>query len=860
VTFPTLAVNVAFDSDPLDDTPTNTDITNWVTALAIDTGRQQEVDDFQAGTLAMTLDNSDRRFDPRHTTGPYFGKLNPRKRVTVGAGAYLSLPGVDNARATCPDHPQLDITGDIDLRACIRMNDWTPTADFGFAAIIGKYTAALATYGLFVTSTGLLTLAWRTSGGTNLNTSSTIATGFTDGTTHWIRATLDVDNGAGQRVLIFYTSDDPPSTPVPAWTQLGATVTQAGTTSIQSNSTTGFVGAIDNIEEWAGRFYKGEIRNGIGGTVVGSPDFTVANADGTSYRDGQNNVWSVQGTADIVADPTVYPRFTGFMEGWPQSGFRPPETAVMDVGAIDIFGLLANIPVGRSVYAIEVDTDTPRLWFPLGEEIGTKAVELVARNDADYTKDPKTIATDGLIRLDPGRAMRSESDMYVIQNAPFVQQDPAKLFSASIMTVELWLVLDVPTQPSPPIIFTSTLTELHLANTFRLQIVAISGDEDEPYWELHATAYNTTRIAAIDANPLIALDGDPHHLVVVFDTSGGSTSAAYLDGVVIPGATWGHQARVGQEFFFPMPTANYLTVAAAAPESWNEHDGTFDEVALYDHSLNAARAAAHRSAGTTPWSGDSTGARVGRILDLCGVGTADRAIDTGVITLGPTALATDALSYLKSIERTEAGQFYWAHQEGKLRFRDRYQNFNNARSTTSQANFSDDPADSGAVRVEPESVQIVRDEQLIWNEVTVNWDAGSNTASDAASITAHGRRSKPIDTRLKSSLEAQALAEWIVDRYKDPIDRIRSLTIRPSADWTQFSRVMGLRIGDRVTFRFHPQSVGAAMSFPLLIEGIHDRIGNGVNDWEITFDLSPADTAVYARWDTAVWDTDKWAA
>jgi hypothetical protein len=48
-------------------------------------GRQQELGRYEAGTLALMLDNRDRRFDPTHAAGPYYPNVRPMKKVRVSA-------------------------------------------------------------------------------------------------------------------------------------------------------------------------------------------------------------------------------------------------------------------------------------------------------------------------------------------------------------------------------------------------------------------------------------------------------------------------------------------------------------------------------------------------------------------------------------------------------------------------------------------------------------------------------------------------------------------------------------------------------------------------------------------------------
>lgn len=67
-------------------TTTWVDISEYVTAASTQRGRQFELDQIQAGTAAITLDNSDRRFDPNHATGPYYGQLVPLRRIRLRIG------------------------------------------------------------------------------------------------------------------------------------------------------------------------------------------------------------------------------------------------------------------------------------------------------------------------------------------------------------------------------------------------------------------------------------------------------------------------------------------------------------------------------------------------------------------------------------------------------------------------------------------------------------------------------------------------------------------------------------------------------------------------------------------------------
>jgi hypothetical protein len=59
------------------------DITSRLVAAQIRRGKSQALDRIDAGVLSVTVDNSDRTFDPLYENGPFFGQLIPRRAVRV---------------------------------------------------------------------------------------------------------------------------------------------------------------------------------------------------------------------------------------------------------------------------------------------------------------------------------------------------------------------------------------------------------------------------------------------------------------------------------------------------------------------------------------------------------------------------------------------------------------------------------------------------------------------------------------------------------------------------------------------------------------------------------------------------------
>ena len=207
---------------------------------------------------------------------------------------YLYLPGVTGNYASTPDAAPLDILGDIEIVVRVALDDWTPTTS---PCVISKSGVADPDRGwqLNINSDGTFQLAWYPLGtsASGKFKSSTVAAPVTDGATLWIKATLDIDNGATQNDVRFYTAPDQATEPS-SWTQLGTTVTTAGTTSLPNNPAVLALG-LTGSAPLAGRIYRGIVRDGIGGTTVFDANFTTGITSGAqaTFTESSSNAATV---------------------------------------------------------------------------------------------------------------------------------------------------------------------------------------------------------------------------------------------------------------------------------------------------------------------------------------------------------------------------------------------------------------------------------------------------------------------------------------------------------------------------------------------------------------------------------------
>jgi hypothetical protein len=272
--------------------------------VQITRGRSAEGQEIDPAQMSCLLSNATGTYSPRHPSSALYGLVgrNTPIRFWVEAGQVRARQASTSDSWSCPDSAGVSVTGDIDLRVDLDLDSWRPPNSV-YIGVVKNLS-----YGLYLGSDGRVVITW-SSDGVNMLTmwSSQALMGGTVGRKA-VRATLDVNNGASGRTARFYYSDTISGT----WTQLGSDVVAAGTTSIVNNTaalTTGTSSAAGVTS-----VYGMQVRNGIGGTVVASPDFTAQVSGATSFTDGQGNTWTPSGTATVSSR---HYRFTGEVTTWP---------------------------------------------------------------------------------------------------------------------------------------------------------------------------------------------------------------------------------------------------------------------------------------------------------------------------------------------------------------------------------------------------------------------------------------------------------------------------------------------------------------------------------------------------------------
>jgi len=217
--------------------------------------------------------------------------------VAVAERRSLRLIG-GGTSVTTPDSAALSITGDIDLRIEVALDNWNTGA---IQYLINK-RVSLTGYALRINAAGNLEYIWGNGSADNFIAPAGGGTPWTppaNGVKKWLRLTHDVDNGSGQNVRTFYQSDDGY-----AWSVIGTANTGAGTTTIADGAAALYIGT-SGSDGLTGNVFRMEVRAGINGNTVAAVDFTkspwdVGDTNGATGNDPNGNTWTLNGSGAII--------------------------------------------------------------------------------------------------------------------------------------------------------------------------------------------------------------------------------------------------------------------------------------------------------------------------------------------------------------------------------------------------------------------------------------------------------------------------------------------------------------------------------------------------------------------------------
>lgn len=662
--------------------------------IAMRWGRANEASTVSPSTCSMQLNNRDGVLSPRNPASTYYGKIgrNTPIRVRLGTSrASLRLFGESSSYASTPDHASLDIVGDFDVRMECDPDTWRPDEFLAFAR---KYvtTGDQRSWAWWLTAAGELRVRWSPDGTFASSIAITSTAVIPEASERLaIRWTIDVDNGATGNDVKFYTA----ASKAGPWTQLGATVTTAGVTSIFSSSAALEVGRTHSSDlpgitddPFAGRIHAFELRNGIGGTVVANPAFTTVALDAASFTDAAGRAWTLNGQSYIV-DPSV--RFAGEITTWDPRADGSGRDAYVKIEARSIRRRLGqgSAPLRSSLYRDFIRKGNLVAYWPL-------------EDGRDATRFAPAIGTDHLSYS--GDVSLAASDVFAASdNLPTVNDGriygPVQAYVGDADQRVLMLI-DV---PAAGVAAETQLLYLHTRGTAKFWILSLRTDGS-----LRIQALDDGGTSLLDASLGYALEGKQGILSLWLSQVGaaidwqvsffevGASSALVFSGT-LAARTWGSFGHIRIGGLGGADLAG-VTVGHLAIMNGDVHTGLWATV----------------GSSLTGWAGETAGARMLRLTAEEGIPFRLIGDPANTAALGPQRVRT-LMQLLDAAAATDLGMWGDAREVIALEYRPRDRLYKQPVALT-----IDNSAGQLATPLEP-----LDDDQGTANDVTVERDGGS---------------------------------------------------------------------------------------------------------------------------------------
>lgn len=243
---------------------------------------------------------------------------------------YWFMPGMAEnfLRASGSANPQLNLTGDIDLRV-----EWFPDSTPMVQYLSGKGAVGDPNGFAFRMNTDR-SLTWLWGDGTGINTEDSTDV-LADLSRRFARATFRPDDGASSFELKFFTASDEQG----PWSPLGTTVTGAATT-IGDNASRDFLGGqlfAAGADAMMGELYRITMYDGIDGTKVldVSGDGLGWQSHQVGWTDETGVTWSTAHSTDGTFLPLTIVKGPLFGAFGDTNFWRLADESFWDVGAGD---------------------------------------------------------------------------------------------------------------------------------------------------------------------------------------------------------------------------------------------------------------------------------------------------------------------------------------------------------------------------------------------------------------------------------------------------------------------------------------------------------------------------------------------
>lgn len=783
---PTVTAEVAWFTDPLSSSPTWTDVSAYLRRARTHRGRSHELARMQAGTAELLFKNDDDRFNPWNTASPYYGNLlTENQSYPAATTGWTNQANAVLGVSTLGGFNVLTMTSG-------GAGDMTAAADTPTVPVIpGRQYTAMASVRAGAATNRLfrVDIQWYSSAPSLISTSS---------------STTDTSlNGSFTGKTVTATAPANAATAVVAVVILGAS------------------GA-------------GEVQNV---THIG-------------LNGGSTTTWTLGGQGGLIQprrairitatyNAVTYNLFRGFIESiepqWPI-----PRYADVRITAVDGFSIIARALQAKTYYFDEVMADTPAGYWRLNETGLSTVVDGIItaednsgnNRDGTYQGSPANFEAVGSFPAEAGTAVQLARGASDNPSSGGWIETPSTACPSGTgdWTIEAWVTprsINQPsfssTNPADRIWYTAaTSASLAILEDGTVNFAALAG----------GNGGNLPSTAAL------TLNRRNHVVCVKSGTTGTANWKVYINGSDVSDYVNDVTNGTGDVSM----TADTMLWGGfeAAGLRRGAFDGVIDEVAVYHAALSSTRVLAHFNAArglTIPQLG---GTRIGGLLDLIGWPAGDRAGDAGQFYMAPISgklYDQSILPYILDVVDSEGyPAAFFMSGDGKATFHDR------AHSTPSSSGTFGDTA---GTELNPRSGSggspPVRDDTDVYTTVVVEAEGlAAQHATDSTAVTRYGPGTLSL-TNLKndSAADLSTLAAAYLARYKTPVDRVSSITLRPAGDPANlWPKALGLEINDRILYKRHTlPGAGKDLSLDLRIEGITQDLGP--QHWETIWATVP---------------------
>ncbi|MQS14527.1 hypothetical protein F7Q99_20220 [Streptomyces kaniharaensis] len=789
--------------------------------VGIQRGRQYELDQIRAGTMSMSVVNTDGSLDPASVSGPWYGHIMPYQPVRVRAQWPPTANLLTQCQATGGDlggyaigsiasQPGVGVLSDTDTGSAIAFSALAWQGQRVFQATVPNGSASGAAPLYTQTVSGERSATY---------TAQIRVRNVTPSTTLQVAAFISWSTAAGTATRILGTPTTLTGSYTAPWTQLTVTGTLGAATAYMS---------------------------------VGVVLTSAATADVIIQADG----WQLErgSTATSWTAPGVwYPVYAGFVERYPSSWTMSGTYGTVNTTSVDAISLLSQ-RVLRDPLTEEIYSRNPRFLYTLGDPQNSQScADAVGANPAA----PLVVSKSGPGSLTFGNQITSTTSggtytgstgtVVTINNpgAGAFSYNPATLISLDQAGIK---------GPANPGAWTRMIAFRYTGPIPADHAVIWCSSDSQRSGHYSSGSAVTVSITS-NGWPAVYLSGPTG--VVSNYYFGGATNCA--DGnwhlLIFGYSQSSSQMVLSQDGFYSIapvgagstPTGlqfdslgNWVDPVYGNETLWN-YQGDISFAAEWPIVFGASDITAVYTAWKNSFAGDSSDARYKRILGWAGY-TGPKSIQTGVTTtMGPAAVAgQDAMSALQAVVDTENGEHFVA-ADGTVTFRARSARYNAlvpVYTFGEMASLGEIPYEECHLDLDPTRLaNIVKITQASTNQAF--------TASDATSQANFFPRSFARTINSASTQECQDAANYLLSRYRSPAVRVASVRLHPSANPTALWPVcLGLELGTRIRVMRRPPAPAAPIQVECFVESISWEFSDA-GDAYVTLQCSPADLTPY---------------